>query len=224
MSPCAPLFFVQRWCTRALMLGVFVLLLVACAEDAESYPDLLTEMADINSDHAGRLNVFVTDGGRKFYISNTNISLHRPDTVYRAVVGYVPTHDAASSSWKATIYTLQGVQLLCDSTAVVRHDPTRVESMWQTERYINMQLAPLTQGGTHHWGYAVDTLLESGVAGRQHAHHHLSLHHNQCGDPLSFSETHYCSILLSSLPHYQTGDTVSVRVHTFDMEKVWAFY
>lgn len=207
----------------AALFAAMVLFLVSCAEKGEPYPDIITEMADIHSDHNGRLCDFVTDKGKCYTITNTNLRPHRPDTVYRAVVGFVPETAYNSTVSEATVYSLAAAKVLSDSTAIVRHDPTGIESMWVSGRYINMQLTAKTQGGLHFWGYAIDNQDVADNVSRLYSHHYLSLHHVQGRDPLSYSATVYCSISVPSIPLYQTGDTVSVTVHTFNGAKSWTF-
>lgn len=199
--------------------------MASCSEGREPYPNVITEFADVHTDGRGRLCHFLTDDGTHYTVSNSNIPPHRPDTVYRAVVGFVPgtTDTGAATQRSAHIHTLTGAMLLADSTDVVHHDPTGIASMWATARYINMQLTPLTQGGIHHWGYAVDSCRMAGDQGWAHAHHHLSVHHVQGSDPMSYSDTRYCSIKRASIPHYNTGDTVSVTLHTFNGQRRWTF-
>ena len=208
--------------TLRAMLLVAALLLVSCAERNEPYPSLVTEFADIRTDAAGNLTEMTTDNGTCYSITNTNIQPHRPDTTYRAIVGFIPNPDPYSP--QAQIYTLHGAQLLADSTAILRHDPTGVESMWHEGRHINMQLTAKTQGGRHTWGYTIDFVEEGGKKERAHAHYHLSLHHNQGDDPTSYSQTYYCSILTTQLPQYENTDTITVSVHTFQGIKSWKFH
>lgn len=209
----------------ARLLRSFVLLcailLGACAEKQEPYPDLVTEFADIHTDANGLFQSMTTDDGAIFGITNTNIKPHHPNAIYRAVVGFVPKISGGSS--EAEIYTLTGAYVLEDSTTIVRHDPTGIESMWKKGAYINMQLTAKTQGGTHLWGYAIDSIQGTGENGRVHSHFHLSIHHNQGNDPLSYSQTYYCSIPISKIEAYKPNDTVSVSVHTFDGIKKWMF-
>lgn len=199
------------------------MLLCSCTTESEPYPNLLTEFADIRSNHAGRLTDFTLDSGTCYTISNTNIALHRPDTVYRAVVGYVPGARIAAGHACATLYSLASARVLADSTAVCLHDPMDVLAMWASGPYINMQLTVRSQGGMHYMGYAVDACDEAGTDGRMHSRHRLSLHHRQGTDPMSYSATYYCSISPASLPSYHPGDTVTVSVHTFAGWKEWNF-
>jgi hypothetical protein len=207
--------------TFRAMLLMAALLIVSCTEEAEPYPDLVTEFADIRTDADGMFIDMTTDDGTCYSITNTNIQPHRPDTIYRAVAGFVS--NGSSTEPYAQIYTLTGAQVLADSTAILRHDPTGIESMWMGGRYINMQLTAKTQGGRHTWGYAIDFIEEAGEKGRAHTHYHLSLHHNQGNDPTSYSQTHYCSILTTQLPQYENTDTITVSVHTFKGIKSWTF-
>ena len=207
--------------TLRAMLLMAALLIVSCTEEAEPYPDLVTEFADIRTDADGMFIDMTTDDGTCYSITNTNIQPHRPDTTYRAVAGFVS--NGSSTEPYAQIYTLTGAQVLADSTTILRHDPTGIESMWMEGRYVNMQLTAKTQGGRHTWGYAIDFIEKGGEKGRAHTHYHLSLHHNQGNDPTSYSQTHYCSILTTQLPQYENTDTITVSVHTFKGIKSWTF-
>lgn len=202
--------------------AVLCMLMWACSEKQEPYPNLITEFADIRTDANGMFVDMTTDKGIRFSISNTNIKPHRPDTTYRAIVGYTTDNEATEKV--SYIYSLTGAQVLADSTGLLKHDPTGIESMWHEGHYLNMQLTAKTQGGWHHWGYGIDSVQHAGSNGRTHAHHHLSIHHNQGQDPLSYSQTHYCSIRIPEIPDYQNADTITVAVHTFNGIKFWKFY
>lgn len=220
MKPTPNKFIYIKLAKKAMLLSLVALLPLACSENQEPYPDLLTEFADIRTNAYGIMTEMTTDDGTRYGITNTNIRPHRPDTTYRVVVGYVPSK---TSPVTAHIYSLEGGQILSDSATVLRHDPTDIESMWKHGKYINMHLTAKTQGGRHYWGYAVDSVQQAGERGRTNSHHFLSLHHNQGADPISYSQTYYCSILTSAIPEYQGGDTITVTVHTFQGEKAWKF-
>lgn len=209
--------------------AILLLLLAphACSDTPEPYPDVITVFADVRSNAAGDLVDFTTDDGVCLLISNTNIAQHRPDTVYRAVVGYVPdeaTDPTSGVSWTATVYSLTGAQLLSDSTAVLRHDAIDAECVWAQGQYINLQLTAKTQGAARHcFGFATDSLTTNATVSPTFTHHHISIHHRQGNDPLSFSQTYYCSIRPSSLPAYLPGDSITVSVHTFSGIRSWSF-
>jgi hypothetical protein len=207
--------------TLRTMLLIAALSLVSCEEDTEPYPNLITKFADIHTGPDGMFTSMTTDNGANFSITNTNTKPHHPNASYRALIGFVA--ESTGNHPKATIYTLESVQVLADSTATLRQDPTGIESMWHEGRYINMQLTAKTHGGKHTWGYAIDFIEEASNNGREHAHYHLSLHHNQGNDPQAYSAPHYCSIITSRLPQYQNTDTITVSVQTFQGTKSWKF-
>lgn len=189
----------KGWC--CLLMLIAALAVWSCSDDDdERYPNVLTEFADIRSDSDGRLSDFTTDGGLTLRIRN-ELTGYAPSRVFRALCGYVAQGD------EATLFELQGVWLLRDSSAIARHDPTGVLSVWPTARYLNMQLSPMSHGGQHHWGFATDSVKPG--------HAYLSLHHNQNGDEPAYSSTVYASLPLDSIPGLQPGDSLSLSIQTF---------
>ena len=189
------------WRRTSLLLTLLALQLTACHDDEDTYPSIITEFVDVHSNNKGVLYEFTNDRAQTYQIVNT---LEGFDTsaVYRSVCGYVPEGS------KATIYQLLGVAVLRDSTAVVRHDPVGLLSAWRAGEYINMQLAPLTQGGKHYWGFAIDSIAPQ--------HIYLSLHHNQNGDPTSYTQTTYASLYMKHIEGFNASDTISLSLATFD--------
>ena len=118
-----------KTCLGTLLLSAFALLaLWSCSSDEdERYPNVITEFSDVRSDKDGRLIDFTTDGGATFRIQN-ELTGYIPNRLYRAICGYVPQGD------QATLYELQGVWILRDSTAIAKHDPTNVLSVWSAAR------------------------------------------------------------------------------------------
>ena len=187
-------------------------LLAACkggSEEDDAYPNMLTEFATIQTDSWGTMRTFTTDGGKTYTMTNP-LTGYLEDYTYRAVCGYVPDGDRA--------YLRQAVEayVLCDSTSLAyQSDATGVVSMWRGGGYINMQLSPLTQGGRQYWGFCVDSLRSRTT--------HLTLHHRQNGDPLSYTQTVYASLPLESLSMVPEGDSIAVHVPTFKGDRVWLF-
>ena len=206
---------------RILAVCLTALSAISCDKKGEVYPSMITKFGDIRTNADGVLTDMTIDNGETFLITNTNIKPHRPDTSYRAIIGYVTKSNGTCK--EAYIHSLTGAITLADSSAQALHHPTGIESMWMEGKYINMQLSAKSQGGRHYWGYCIDRIEQSGENNRQYAHHHLSIHHNQGNDPLSYTETYYCSILLPSLPDFKQGDTISICVNTFKGMKTWKF-
>ena len=191
--------------------GVFLLLifLASCGNDSDFYPNVVTEFAMVETDDAGRLSKLITDDETTYVITN-QLEGYDKDTCYRAVCGFVP------DGRKATLYNATGAYLLRDSTLLPhKPDSLKVVSVWQSGHFINMQLSPLTQGGVQYWGYRRDS-----IRGRMN---HLSLHHRQNGDPLSYTQTVYASILLDNFETVPSGDNIALHIKTFKGEQIWTF-
>lgn len=170
------------------------------------YPDIRTEFANMKADAKGVASSITLDDGTRYSITNRIAELH-PDATYRVVCGYVP------SGQQATLYTLEGAHILRDSTQVAQSHPTGVLSAWRSGNYINLHLTPRTQGGTHYWGFCIDSLTEH--------HAHLSLHHHQNGDPTSYSTTTYASLPVDSIAGIAKGDTITLHINTFKGRREW---
>ena len=183
-----------------------VLAITACSEsDDFTYPSIVTEMADCASDAQGTIRRITLDDGRTYTLTNP-LAGYAQNAVYRAMCDYT-----LEPSGSATLYQTMGAYVLRDSADAPLHHPTNAESAWITPRYINLHLRPKTYGGRQYWGYVTDS-IEGGTA-------YLSIHHNQCGDPLAYSTTVYASIPLDSIP---TG-SIHLSIHTFDGVKTWTF-
>lgn len=186
-------------------------LFVGCKDggDEDFYPSIVTEFAMMRTDGSGVLTDFTTDDGRTYVISNPQEG-YAQNVGYRVVCGYVPDGQSA------TLYQLTGAHLLRDSTELALDaDPIKVTSVWLSGRFVNMQLAPLTQGGTHYWGFRRDH-----TSGRTT---HVSLHHRQNGDPLSYTQTVYASLSVDSLKSVPAGDSIALHIATFGGDQVWTF-
>lgn len=194
--------------------GLFLLLLVfACCkggdDSSDIYPNVLTEFAMIRTDASGTMIELTTDAGRTYTLSNPQEGYDK-NVRYRAVCGFIP------DGQNARLYHLTAAYMLRDSTALAYEpDASGAVSVWQSGQYINMQLSPLTQGGTQYWGYRID-----GTHGRTT---HLTLHHRQNGDPLSYTQTVYASISTNDFKTIPAGDSIALHIKTFKGDRVWTF-
>ena len=196
---------------KGVLGSLLLLCLFSCKGDDSSdfYPNVVTEFATIRTDDAGIMVEFTTDDERTYTISNPQEG-YKKDFKYRAVCGYVP------DGQKATLYHATGAYLLCDSTELAYEpDAVNVVSAWLSGRYINMQLSPLTQGGKQYWGYRCDEVSGNTT--------HISLHHRQNGDPLSYTETVYASIPIDNFETVPAGDFIALHIKTFKGDRVWTF-
>ena len=192
---------------------LFAVCLLSCCKGSDDtsdlYPNVVTEFATILTDASGTLTELTTDAGRTYTISNPQSGFEK-EVMYRVVCGYVPDGQTA------TLYQLTGAYLLHDSTALAFDpDPIKVTSVWQSGRYINMHLSPLTQGGKQYWGYRIGRLRGRTL--------HISLHHRQNNDPLSYTQTVYASLPTDNLKAIPFADSIALHINTFQGEQVWTF-
>lgn len=195
---------------------LFSLFTSSCSHDDDApYPNLITEMADLYTDEQGMLDKLVLDNNTSYEISNRKSGYH-PKALYRVLCDFLP------SDGKAEIYRLTGAYILRDSTSAVRHDPVTLRSAWRSPRYINLHLAAKTQGGTQYFGFAIDSIVATTETdGTAHQHAYLSLHHNQNGDPTSYTGELFASLPLDSLKDFDKQAPITLRIHTFDGKKTF---
>ena len=195
---------------RGLLL--LLLLLFSCKggdDNSDIYPNIVTEFAMIRTDADGTMTELTTDNGETYTLNNPQPGYSK-EVLYRVVCGYVPDGQTA------TLYQVTGAYLLRDSTELAcEPDPIRVTSVWQSGRFINMHLSPLTGGGQQYWGFRIDD-----TSGRTT---HVSLHHRQNGDPLSYTEAVYASLSVDSLKAVPAGATVVLHINTFKGDQTWSF-
>lgn len=181
----------------------------SCSKNEDdTYPSIITEMADLYTNDQGVMEKFTTDGGATYKVINGQGDLMK-NALYRILCGYVPSGE------NATIYQAQGVYILRDSTKIAKTDPTDVKSVWKGGRYINMYLSPSTQGGTQYWGLITDSI--------KNGHAWVSLYHNQNGDPLSYTQPTYASLPLDSIKDIQEGDDITLSINTYNGPQTWNF-
>lgn len=179
-------------------LAAAALLTVTCKGEEEMYPNLVTEMSEGLTDGDGRLTLLRTDAGTIYRLANPRKGF-RPRTGYRLMAGYV-----VEGEGKARLYTLAGGRLLRDSTASRQRDAFTLVSAWTSPRYLNLHLRAPGQGGTHHWGYAIDSTTSAAT--------HLSLHHHRATGSPAYTADFYASIPWDSLP---AGRLILEQRHEF---------
>ena len=96
------------------------LLLGACGEDDYVYPNVLTDMIDLKTDHTGTGRYLITDEGTEWRIqSRTGLDGLAPDTTYRTVTMYAPLTDSEEAEKEAMFSGLKVAATYSISGAVV---------------------------------------------------------------------------------------------------------
>ena len=194
-----------------LIFGIICLMtfVSSCSNNEDdTYPSIISEMADLYTNNQGVMEKFTTDAGVTYNVVN-GIGELKANAMYRILCGYVPLGQDAK------IYQAQSAYYLKDSTAIAKTDPTGVKSAWRAGRYINMYLSPLTQGGRQYWGFITDSIKDG--------HAWVSLYHNQNNDPLSFTQPTYASLPVDSIKGIQEGEIITLCINTFNGPQTWDF-
>ncbi len=201
----------------------FILLtLVACKEDKEDikpYPALITELAELYTDATGHGVRFTTDGGQTYGV-NTPLTNLRADTVYRVMLGYEVGEEDAGGYPTATLYTAESVPILLPAKSVFTNEhPTDVHAVWRGGDYLNLHLAPKTQGGTGTWGYHISG-TEATSTGKMLW---IRLRHDRGEEPEAYTIDVYTSLPLARFPDLAKGDSIALIINTYQGEKTWRF-
>ena len=209
-------------------------LLAACeVENYESgdgeYSNMVAEFADTYTTAEKTLTRMMTDEGDSLVFADKYLCdwATTADSVFRALVYYNKV-----AGGKADVLSVHQVLVPVIrphyTVKEIKTDPVVIESSWKSHnnRYLNFRLNLLSgtvegMDNRHLVGMMCDTLLTH-ADGRQHLH--LRLFHNQNGVPEYYGYQAYLSIPLKTNPYrLHTGDTVSVRINTYDGEVLKTF-
>lgn len=170
---------------RYLTAFIAAILFTACQKQEDSYPDIITEMADVSTDTQGNLAVMITDGQDKLHILNPKKTPY-PNTVFRLLCGYVKEQQGAR------LYTTEAVHVLKDSSIVLQEkEPLNIISVWKSSRYLNFHLSYPYHNQVHRFCYSTDSIVGETT--------YLQLHQLYTDDQQSYTGHAYASIPLSAI-------------------------
>ena len=170
---------------RFLNLFLLVSALVSCNDEAETFPNVVTQMAEVTAEANGRLTQMITDDGSTYPILN---ELYAGDkaAVYRMFCNYVVKPEGA---------TLLGGTGVCVRRTDVKPDktlPLTVVSAWKGGGYANLHLQYMRRSANH-----TLTLTQDSVVGDIT---YLTVHHPWVNDIMAWTVDEYASIPLSEMP------------------------
>lgn len=197
-----------------------VMLNTACNGDEKPLPNIQTMLADMTPDANGQVSKLTLDDGGVKTLAKPLKGL-KADSTYRiravyevqaptriSLIGCTPVLAAAPKAYAAD---------------KVRTDAVNVVSCWQGTLYINLHIGIKgTNTGKHYFGFNRGELTENGNGTRTL---HITLLHDQHGDPAYYTTEMYLSMPLKSLAGMlrPSTDSVSVSVNTFGGVAHFAF-
>ncbi len=161
------------------------MLSIACSDEEQAYPNMITEMANVQTDARGYLSMMFTDGGKQLRINNPTQTQY-PSVVFRMLCSYVLTNNG-----KAELHGTQGVNVLHDSIPQQGELPYNIVSAWQTNKFINLHLKHRHQSAKHTFCYTTDSIVGE--------RSYLSIHHFYVQDGDAYTTDAYASIPLREL-------------------------
>ena len=202
--------------TRIFFILLCMLSLGACKEEY-TYPNVLTELTEIQTDAKGQLKELTTDRGEVFTIVQQQANnkfvadtLYRMLTIYEPIIGQtnqILVHSAQS--------VLSEIPIPASSFEEgIKTDPVDIQSIWKSGNYLNMILLVQTKDKPHVFHFVDQGISLLGNGKRKVLD--LTIHHDRKGDYEAFT-TKYCfSIPLKTFKHkMQEGDLIRFHLNTY---------
>lgn len=206
--------------TALCLLATTVLLGTACSDDEKPLPNIQTMLADMTPDANGQVSELTLDDGGVKTLAKPLKGL-KADSTYRIWAVYeVQTSTRVSLIGCTPVLTAAPKTYAADK---VHTDALSVVSCWQGASYINLHIGIKgTNTGKHYFGFNRGELTDNGNGTRTL---HITLLHNQHGDPAYYTTEMYLSMPLKSLAGMlrPSTDSVSVSVNTFRGVEHFAF-
>ena len=193
-------------------------LLTACSDDDYVYPNVLTEMTDLVTDHTGTAAYLKNDEGIMWSIQpRAGLDGLTPDSVYRTVTMYAPVNDSESSSLKAIMYNTQSaispIPKAKDTFKEIHTDPVAIQSIWRSGSYLNLIALAMVKDRTHEYHF-IDNGITHNEDGTKTLH--LTLYHDRHNDVEGFSRKVYLSVPLWAYADVlQEGDEIVFTLNTY---------
>lgn len=206
--------------TALCLLATTILLGTACSDDENPLPNIQTMLADMTPDANGQVGELTLDDGGVKTLAKPLKGL-KADSTYRIWAVYeVQTPTCVSLIGCTPVLAAAPKVYAADK---VHTDALSVVSCWQGASYINLHIGIKgTNTGKHYFGFNRGELTENGNGTRTL---HITLLHDQHGDPAYYTTEMYLSMPLKSLAGMlrPSTDSVLVSVNTFGGVAHFAF-
>ena len=174
------------------------LLLGACGEDDYVYPNVLTDMIDLKTDHTGTGRYLITDEGTEWRIqSRTGLD------------GLAPDKEAMLYN---TQLVISPVPLSESKFKEIKTDPVAIQSIWRGGNYLNLILQVKVKDQKHGYHF-IENKLEN-KDGEQTLY--LTLYHDRNNDIEGFNRKVYLSVpLWAYAGKLHKGDKIVFNIRTY---------
>ena len=211
---------------RLFLFLLCMLSLGACKEDY-SYPNVLTELAEVQTDAGGKLSKLTTDDGRTFSVKIQSAeNKFVPDTLYRMLTVFEPLEEQNN---QLKVYSAQPVfskfaQPVSFFKEGIKTDPVDIQSIWYSGSYLNFILCVQTKDKPHVFHFVdqgIHKMNQSGTDSQGKKVLELTFYHDRNKDYEAFT-TKYCfSIPLKPYEKVlNKGDIIRLHLNTYKEGKV----
>lgn len=200
-----------------LLSFLFPLLLSGCSDDDYIYPNVLTDMVDLQTDNTGTVRYLITDQGNQWRIqARTGLDGLAPDTIYRTVTMYAPLTESGSAEKEAMLYNTQlvlsPVPMPESKFKDLKTDPVEIQSIARSGNYLNLILQVKAKDQPHGYHF-IENKLES-KNGKQTLY--LTLYHDRNNDIEGFNRKVYMSVPLWAYANVlHKGDKIVFNINTY---------
>lgn len=190
-------------------------LTAACSDDDYTYPDLVTKLADLQTDETGTAVRLVTDDGTVWSIRpRKGLDDLTPDSAYRALARYAPTETDGEIQLYGATLAIAPVPVPAETFPEIKTDPVNIESIWRSGTYLNLIVGAMVKEEQHSFHFAEDGITTDANGIRTL---HLTLVHDSHEDTEAFTRTVYLSVPLWAYSDtLQPGDNILLRLNTYD--------
>lgn len=202
--------------------AIFLLVLTACNEEDYHYPDVVTNLVELETDGSSNIHLIRTDDGA-IYFPDKIIAFKdaTPDSLYRVNCTYQPLDE---SGGKATLYNVKGVLSPFPKEPSyfkdgIKTDPLKITSIWNSGGYINLHLGVMTKGGKHKYHFLNLGKSKNSMGKSTQL---IQLFHSQEKDPEAYTQEIFLSCPLRKLDLH-SGDSIIFSINTYEGVKVYKF-
>ena len=177
----------QRPMNKLWFLTLFFLVsaLVSCKDEAETFPNVVTQMAEVCAETGGKLTQMTTDDGVRYRILNDVYTDAKP-AIYRMFCNYVVEPEGV------TLKGATGVWVLHPDKKPEKTLPLTIVSAWKGGGYANLHLQYMRRSARHTLTLTQDR-VENGIT-------YLTVHHPWVNDIMAWTVDEYASIPLDEMP------------------------
>ena len=205
---------------RLFFILLCMLSLGACKEEY-SYPNVLTELAEVQTDAEGKMVKLITDHGQSYDLPHLSFDnkVLVADTLYRMLTVYELREEPTDLIY---IYSAKPVfsevpRPMSSFEEGIKTDPVDIQSIWRSGNYLNMILLVQTKDKPHVFHFAdqgIHTCDTPDNKGKKVLD--LTIYHDRKGDYEAFTSKYCFSIPLKTFnDKLQKGDLIRFHLNTY---------